>query len=173
MTTERLWFCHGSLMLELYKFGYDIEGLLQHNIFIAEKAATRAYVSGGIIKYDEAVCEKARDVGPVAYSYGDMSLALRFLSTEYARPRTNQNQGGSNQRQNVRRSNSGQNQTNRDRDNRQSKVVCWQYNGAGCYFEGCRYPHSCSKCHTPGHSQHYCRVNATPSYSTPPPMGGT
>lgn len=175
MTTDRLWFCHGSLMLELYDYGYDIRGLLQHNVFVAEKAATRAYVSTGIIKYDEAVREKARDLGPSAYSSGDMSLALRFLSTKYARPKTGQNQsnanGGGNQRTSYRRSGNNTNQSPRDRDNRQ-KVVCWLYNGVGCYIDGCRYPHACSKCNTPGHSQHSCRISNTPSSQLNSASGG-
>lgn len=165
MTTDRLWFCHGSLMLELYKHGYEIEGLLQHNVFIAEKAATRAYVSSGIIKYDEAVREKAREIGPLAYSSGDMSLALRFLSTEYARPHSSHNQNNVN-RSGNRRSGAGNPPPQRDRENRQGKVVCWLYNGAGCYYEGCRYPHACSRCQTPGHSQHNCRVVGV----SPPPV---
>lgn len=173
MTTERLWFCHGSLMLELYDYGYDIRGLLEHNVFISEKAATRAYVSNGIIKYDEAVREKARDIGPAAYSCGDMGLALRFLSTEYARSRPSQVQNNSNQRSNSRRPGSVQNQINRDGGNRQAKVVCWAYNGSGCPYDHCRYPHACSRCQTPGHSQHNCRFSAGSSYSNVSPPNGS
>lgn len=172
MTTERLWFCHGSLMLELYDYGYDIRGLLEHNVFISEKAATRAYVSNGIIKYDEAVREKARDIGPAAYSCGDMGLALRFLSTEYARSRSGQGQSNTNQRSTSRRPGSVQNPINRDGGNRQAKVVCWAYNGSGCPYDHCRYPHACSRCQTPGHSQHNCRVSAGFSYSNVPPPSG-
>lgn len=38
MNTDRLWFCHGALMLNHFVKGYDIEGMLRHNLFIAEKA---------------------------------------------------------------------------------------------------------------------------------------
>lgn len=108
-----------------WKLGYDIEGLLQHNFFIAEKAATRAYVSRGIIKYYQAVREKARYVSPVTYFYGDMSLALRLLSTEYAQPHKNQSQGSGNQCSNIHRPGSSQIQPIRSHDNRQSNVVGW------------------------------------------------
>lgn len=55
MNTDKLWYCHGSLMLERYRLGKDISGMLEHNCFIAEKVSTKAYLPSGIIKYDEAV----------------------------------------------------------------------------------------------------------------------
>lgn len=146
-------------MLEQHKAGVNIANMLEHNLFIAEKAATKAYQTNGILKYDEGVRERARKVGNVAYSSGDMSLALRFLSTEYARPKPNQGQGQiGNQRQNFRRP--VHNQVNTPpREARPSRPFCWSYNGVGCYYETCRYPHICSKCLVPGHSQHSCRNN--------------
>lgn len=59
-TTDKLWFFHGCLMLELYSKGCDIEGLLKHNVFIVEKTASRSYLSTGICKYNEAVRERAK-----------------------------------------------------------------------------------------------------------------
>lgn len=133
--------------------------MLEHNLFIAEKAATKAYQTNGILKYDEGVRERARKVGNVAYSSGDMSLALRFLSTEYARPKSIQSQNQNvNQRQPYRRQ--VNNQVNAPpRDARQSRPFCWAYNGVGCFYDSCRYPHICSRCLVRGHSQHSCRSN--------------
>lgn len=78
MTIDKLWFCHGSLMLEQYRSRVDIESLLEHNLFVAEKAATKAYQTNGILKYDEGVCNRAKQNGNRAYSSGDMCLALVF-----------------------------------------------------------------------------------------------
>lgn len=164
MNTDRLWFCHGALMMEAYKQGKNIEGMLAHNLFVAEKAASRAYLSSGIVKYDEGVRGKATDIGIGAYSAGDMSLALRFLSTEYARPKNNQNQNNYGQRQGIRRQTYSQALSGypRDRDSRNSKVYCWLFNGNGCHYDNCRYPHVCSRCLISGHNQHNCRQYYNP-----------
>lgn len=74
-------------MLERYLAGSNIEGMLRHNVFMAEKCSSRVYLPQAIIKYDEAVRDKARDIGTVAYTGGDMSLAMRFLSTEFTKPK--------------------------------------------------------------------------------------
>lgn len=158
-------------MLEQHKAGINIENMLEHNLFIAEKAATKAYQTNGILKYDEGVRERARKVGNVAYSSGDMSLALRFLTTEYARPKSSQsqNQNGG-QRQNYRRPVHNQVNNNPPREVRPARSFCWSYNGVGCYYESCRYPHICSKCLVPGHSQHSCRNNYGVSGASAPPQ---
>lgn len=159
LNTEKLWFCHGQLMLEQYLQGIDITGMLKHNVFIAEKSASRAYLSSGIVKYDEAVRERAKIEGDSSYTGGDMDLAMRFLSSEYARPKSNAGnvnfQNGQRQGQ-QKKSNIGQ-----VRDPRSGKIFCWLYNGVGCTFENCRYAHICGKCLAPGHSQHSCRNNQT------------
>lgn len=87
MSTDKLWFCHRAFMLEQYLNGHDIEGMLRHNVFISEKTSSRVYLSSGIYKYDEAIRDRARYEGLASYSGGDMDLAMRFLSTEYTRPR--------------------------------------------------------------------------------------
>lgn len=156
LTTDRLWYCHGSFMLEQYLLGYDIEGMLRHNIFIAQKTSSRAYMSSGICRYNEAVRDRARAEGLRSYSGGDMDLAVRFLSSEYARPKSlnsNQNYGN---KQSQQRNQSLNTQNGQSRDNR--KIFCWMFNGSGCSFDGCKYPHVCSRCNLSGHSQHTCRV---------------
>lgn len=160
MTLDKLWFAHGSLMLELYRAGVNIEGMLQHNLFISEKAATKAYLANGILKYDEGVRERAKDIGVEAYCSGDMSLALRFLSTEYARPRGGSNQNVTHSQRQYRRP--VQNYASQQRDNK-PRVYCFNYNGVGCYLDTCRYPHVCSRCYVQGHSQHNCRNNQVPT----------
>ena len=34
----------------------------------------------------------------------------------------------------------------RVREERQGKAVCWQYNGSGCRFKACKFPHRCEWC---------------------------
>lgn len=72
MSLERLWFCHGSLMLDRYLAGANIEGMLRHNIFVAEKSRSRVYMPQAIVKYDEAVRDKARVEGASVYTGGDI-----------------------------------------------------------------------------------------------------
>lgn len=151
MTTERLWFCHGALMLDHYVKGYNIEGMLRRNVFIAEKSASRAYLPSGIVKYDEAIRDIARRDGG-GYSGGNMEVAMRFLSVEYARPKSGSGQGsgnGSKQSQ-VRKSASTQGKDNKCQ-------CCWAFNSSGCYYENCKYPHLCNRCFGSGHNQHSCR----------------
>lgn len=70
MSLERLCFCHGALILERYLTGSDIEGMLRHNVFMAEKSSSRVYLRQAIVKYDEAVRDKARSEGSIAYTGG-------------------------------------------------------------------------------------------------------
>lgn len=156
LTTDKLWYCHGSFMLEQYLRGCNIEGMLRHNIFVAEKTSTRAYMSNGICRYDEAVRDRARVEGLNSYSGGDMDLAVRFLSSEYARPK-NVNSGYGSGKQNQSRKANQTSQGVQARDQR--KNFCWMYNGSGCNFDGCKFPHICSRCYLSGHSQHTCRVS--------------
>lgn len=175
LNTEKLWFCHGQLMLEQYRNGVDIEGMLKHNVFIAEKTASRAYLSSGIVKYDEAVRDRAKIEGDSSYSGGDMSLAMRFLSQEYARPKANM--GGNSFQPNARAGNFQNNGQKKfgnapSRDPRNGKVFCWLYNGVGCSYENCRYSHICAKCLLPGHSQHSCRSSGNfATLPSQPPVG--
>lgn len=157
LTTDKLWYCHGSFMLKQYLRGCNIEGMLRHNIFVAEKTSTRAYMSNGICRYDEAVQDRAKVDGLNSYSGGDMDLAVRFLSSEYARPKTGNNSsyGGGKQSQSRKSGQNSQNALGRD----QRKNFCWMYNGSGCNFDGCKFPHICSRCSLSGHSQHTCRVS--------------
>lgn len=39
-------------MLESYLEGVDIEGMLRHNVFIAEKSSSNVYLQQSICKYD-------------------------------------------------------------------------------------------------------------------------
>lgn len=160
-TTDRLWFCHGSLMLECYRDGEDIEGMLLHNKFISEKAASRAYLSSGIVKYDEGVREQAKDVGLAAYSDGNMGLALRFLSREYARPRSGQSQGSG--RGGIRKPPYQSNYGGREIKGFGTNRTCWLYNSSGCFFYSCKFAHVCSKCGGTGHGQQSCRQQANVS----------
>lgn len=165
LTTDKLWFCHGSLMLDLYTQGWDIEGLLRHNVFIAEKTASRCYLSSGICKYDEAVREKAKSEGMIAYTGGDMDLAMRFLSTEYTRPKTTTNiPSYQNSKTGFARKGQVPIQT---KDGKITKNICWAFNSAGCQFDMCKYAHVCSRCASPSHSQHVCKSSQY-GQSSPP-----
>lgn len=139
MNTEKLWFCHGALMLDHYVKGYDISGMIRHNVFIAEKAASRAYLSSGIVKYDEVIRDIARRNGSV-YSGGNMEVAMRFLSVEYARPKPQgaSGYGGTSKQNQVRKGSSGPNKDIK-------RQCCWAFNSSGCNYENCKYPHQCSK----------------------------
>lgn len=167
MNTEKLWYCHGALMLEMYKRGEKIEGMLEHNCFIAEKTATRAYLGSGICRYDEAVREKAYRGGMDSYGSGDMGLAMRFLTTEYARTKqqTPSNQY-TNRGQGPRKGQGSFHNPSTQRE-RGEKIICWNFNSSGCSRENCRYPHICSKCFGSSHSQHTCRVPPTNSGNPP------
>lgn len=157
LNTDKLWYCHGSFMLEQYLRGCNIEGMLRHNIFIAEKTSTRAYMSHGICRYDEAVLDRAKVDGLNSYSGGDMDLAVRFLSSEYARPKSGSGSGYGPGKQNQSRKTSQNYPNGQSRDPR--KNFCWMFNGSGCNFDGCKFPHICSRCNLSGHSQHTCRVS--------------
>lgn len=166
MTTDKLWYCHGSLMLERYRLGKDISGMLEHNCFIAEKVSTKAYLPSGIIKYDEAVREIAKDKGGKAYSAGDMGLAMRFLSTEYSRPKPPNPTFSQNRPGYQRKPFPTVSFPNRDgRD--KGKAVCWLFNGNGCPFDNCKFLHVCSRCNLSSHNVSTCRVNLPTTGSNP------
>lgn len=156
MSLERLWFCHGALMLERYLAGGYIEGMLRHNVFMAEKSSSRVYMPQAIVKYDEAVRDKARAEGSLAYTGGDMSLAMRFLSTEFTKPKPGAF-GNNFGPRNLKKQPVSQSLANVN--GRPSRLVCWQFNSGGCMFESCKYPHICSRCFMVGHSQHTCKVS--------------
>ena len=84
-TFENLVFCNVALAYECYRRGEDIGGLLQHIMFLSEKAHSRIYTTVGLVRYDEAVREKAKERGLVAYTAADAILTSRFLGAEYTR----------------------------------------------------------------------------------------
>lgn len=139
-------------MLDHYKKGYDIEGMLRHNIFVAEKTASKAYLSAGIVKYDEAIHDMARH-GLGGYSGGNMEVAMRFLSVEYARPKPPGGASGNGNYSKQNQARKGVNVSNKDG----KRQCCWAFNSSGCGYENCKYPHLCSKCFGQGHNQHSCR----------------
>lgn len=144
-------------MLESYLNGVDIEGMLRHNVFVAEKSSSKVYLQQAICKYDEAVRDRARVEGARAYTGGDMSLAMRFLSTEHTRPKS-QTPYNNSYGKTVPNKKSGISQNNQNGSTRQYRQVCWQFNSSGCTFDTYKYPHVCSRCFIPGHAQHSCKT---------------
>lgn len=151
--------------------GWDIEGLVRHKVFIAVKTASKCYLSSGICKYDEGVREKAKNEGMIAYTGGDMDLAMRFLSTEYTHPKSGSNIPS------YQGSKPGFGRKNQvpiqGKDGKSARNICWAFNSAGCQFDACKYAHVCSRCISPSHSQHSCKSgqygqNSPPSFQPNP-----
>lgn len=96
-----------------------------------------------------------------------MSLAMRFLSTEFTKPKSNAFGNAYGQKPFKKQVGS---QSYQSANGRSVRQVCWQFNSGGCTFETCRYPHVCSRCFMVGHSQHSCKVNVGTTHYTNQPI---
>ena len=184
MTLENLWTCASKLTLKMWEKGHDVGGMLRHSVFLGEKASTRSYTTNGLVKYDEGVRRKANRKGVGAFGPGDQELCVRYLgadNTRAVRRSQNQNnnqgqqgqQGGYNRNRRPQYQGSsqgqgqGQNRQPSQVNSRGSQVetgnmYCIKFNGEGCNYSPCRFPHVCSYCFKTGHSITSCYSIAGP-----------
>lgn len=83
-----------------------------------------------------------------------MNIAMRFLPTEYSRPKMAANGlGYPGNKSGFPRKGPGPFQ---GKDNKASRNLCWAFNSGGCMFDTCKYAHICSRCYGSAHSQGSC-----------------
>ena len=86
----------------------------------------------GLVRYDEAVREKAKERGLVAYTAADPVLTSRFLGAEYTRELSKRKYGPT--RAFGRAS-------GKVKDGKKS--VCLSFNEGGCTFRDCKCSYEC------------------------------
>ena len=151
--------CNSKLNLKMWERGHDIGGMLRHSVFISEKAATRSYTTSGLAKYDESVRKRANKWGVSEFTAGDLELTVRHLGADSTRSyRKNQPhyQGGN--KQGGRRSNQNRQARGQGTPPQGDRAAeyCMKYNGEGCTYTSCKFPHVCAYCFKSGHTLSSC-----------------
>ena len=127
----------------------DPRNYIAHMSFIATKAASNAYATDALIKYEEAVTERViRGQYQDWYPADPECLALHLgPDATYAI-----RQGGSRWTRQTSASSGGV------RDfSEWPKELCWLYNNTNCYFQRCKKAHVCAKCKRTGHAMKDCK----------------
>ena len=111
--------------------GFGVREYTKHVKFLVDKS--KVYTSQALVRYDQAVREKAELLGPSAFMYGDHELYHLFLGLEQLKPKA---------------------KVDVDRKGKTTgyKVkkglgTCWRFNdGRPCQKQPCPFKHECSEC---------------------------
>lgn len=121
--------------------GKDIDGLLSHGKFLAEKAVSDSYIPEAFVGFDKFLRGKASRKGFTAFDEVTESDKSKFFNLEHHKE--------------VR--------ALKDRvkkQNKKPKGICNRYNGEnGCYARICNYAHRCSTCEMVSHPAYECKSN--------------
>ena len=79
-----------SLIDSLTTQGYSVSCYLKHIRFLVDKS--KVYTAASLVRYDQAVRERADVLGESSMVYGDHELVHRFLGPENIKPKTKPNQ---------------------------------------------------------------------------------
>ena len=123
-----------SLVDSLLTQGYSVTCYLKHIQFLVDKS--KVYTSSSLIRYDQAVRERADILGENTMVYGDHELVHRFLGPENLKPR-----GKSVSHDSAK--------TNVKVENKRKLPVglCWKWNfGKKCANANCNLKHVCTEC---------------------------
>lgn len=119
--------------------GKDIDGLVDHGRFLAEKAIADAYTPDTFVQFDRFVRAKASKKGFQAFNTISEQEKSRFFSLENHKEVKALKAKASKQ------------------GNRKSGGICRRFNGdLGCFARTCNYLHRCSSCGDPGHPVKDC-----------------
>lgn len=126
---------------EMYEDGEDINGILSHGQYMAEKAAASVNIPDAFTGYDRFVRQVASRKGPQAFATISELECSRYFNLENYRE--------------VRAFRA----RNKAQGNQKSKSsTCRHYNGEnGCFARSCQYVHRCSVCDLVGHPAKECK----------------
>ena len=111
-----------SMLESMLVLGLPIANFAKHIRFLSEKA--RIYTGASLLKYDQAVREKAELMGPVA-----------FLGLECLKPKGKATKDLS------------QSSVGKSSKNPRPRGICWKYNESrGCKRDSCQWKHECRDC---------------------------
>ena len=123
-----------SLVDTLSTQGYSVSCYLKHVRFLVDKS--KVYNAAALIRYDQAVRERADVLGESTVVYGDHELVHRFLGLENIKSKT-------------------KNPTSDSKDSHKSASkrklpvgLCWKWNfGRKCLGASCTLKHVCTDCY--------------------------
>ena len=146
-----------SLVDSLSTQGYSVSCYLKHIRFLVDKS--KVYTAASLVRYDQAVRERADVLGENTMMYGDHELVHRFLGPENIKPK--QKSGTFEQKDS----------SNKGGKRKQLPVgLCWKWNfGRKCQGPACALKHLCTECYG-NHRASECpksETRALPS-GTPP-----
>ena len=127
-----------KLAIDLYNDGEEMEGLLKHMLFLAEKAEVGCYAIENLVKYDSAVKVKADKEGMDVFSYGDTENINRHLGVDAT---------------------IGVKLTTKRKGRVKGKGgpgVCYRWNESSCDNQSCPFRHVCRRCESATHRQPDC-----------------
>ena len=147
-----------SLVDSLITQGYSVSCYLKHIRFLVDKS--KVYTANSLIRYDQAVRERADVLGEATMVYGDHELVHRFLGPENLKPRgkpTSSFEVKSNPRNETKK--------------KLPVGVCWKWNFGRKCAANCSLKHICTDCFA-NHRSIDCSSTAGQSPSTTG-LGGT
>lgn len=122
-------------MIELQENQLPINGILNHGLVMAEKAASGAYMDRASINYDASVRQRASKFGLGVFENPCNEDLIRHYSLE-----------------NSKKFGAGQGSSYKKKKN-----LCYRFNSeAGCHAKDCGFAHKCSICKLEGHSMRTC-----------------
>ena len=147
-----------SLVDTLSTQGYSISCYLKHIRFLVDKS--KIYNSSALIRYDQAVRERADVLGENTMVYGDHELVHRFLGPENLKPKSKPVSDS----KSVKES---------ERSNARRKLpvgLCWKWNfGRKCQGSACTLKHLCTECYGAHRSADCSKNDSKPTPSLQPP----
>ena len=122
-----------SMLESMLSLGIPVTHFAKHIRFLSDKV--RIYSSASLVKYDQAVREKAEVMGPMSFVYGDHEYVHMFLGMDSLKPKGKSSKEPS-QTTSVK--------TGR---NLRPRGICWRFNETrGCKKETCQWKHECREC---------------------------
>ena len=125
---------------ELADEGFDVTGIIDHGLLLAEKGSKACYKQEALLSYDEEIRKRAGRSGPEEFGRVVQEDILRYFSFDNSIA-------------------NGSAATGSGRPNRKkSEKVCIKFNSeSGCHSKSCPFTHKCFVCDDPSHGKPACK----------------
>ena len=146
-----------QVLCYIMSLGYNAKGYAAHMKFIANKAASNAYITEFIIRYEMAVTDKVfSEILPDWVSADPESIAIHLgVEATYAVQGRQRWGAGPGRGRGVFRNTPATDLSSWPKD------VCWLYNTRQCNIHGCTRLHVCAKCRSKDHLAKECSDKST------------